>query len=90
MRDYGPASVVRADDHGRALAGVSGAHRRNVTDRLSFPGNMWTLGIIPLYAVGAWLAWRLPTHPQAVRLLVAGTAATVPGAFGHSWPASHS
>jgi signal transduction histidine kinase len=51
-------------------------------DLLSFPGNMWTLGIIPLYAVGAWLAWRLPTHPQAVRLLVAGTAATVSGAFG--------
>ena len=41
MRDYGPASVVRADDHGRALAGVSGAHRRNVTDRLSFPGSPW-------------------------------------------------
>ena len=51
-------------------------------DLLSFPGNMWTLGIIPLYAVGAWLAWRQPTHPQAVRLLVAGTAATVSGAFG--------
>jgi signal transduction histidine kinase len=44
--------------------------------------SLWTLIIIPLYAVGAWLAWRLPTHPQAVRLLVAGTAASVASAFG--------
>jgi signal transduction histidine kinase len=44
--------------------------------------DVWTLVVIPLYAVGAWLAWRLPTHPQAVRLLVAGTAAMVGEAFG--------
>ena len=37
--------------------------------------------IIPMYAVGAWLTWRLPTHPQAVRLLVCGTAIVV------GWPA---
>jgi signal transduction histidine kinase len=51
-------------------------------DLLSFPSNMWTLIVIPLYAVGAWLAWRLPTHPQAVRLLVAGTAASATLAYG--------
>jgi signal transduction histidine kinase len=33
--------------------------------------------IIPMYAVGAWLTWRLPKHPQAVRLLVCGTAIAV-------------
>jgi hypothetical protein len=33
--------------------------------------------IIPMYAVGAWLTWRLPKHPQAVRLLVCGTAIVV-------------
>jgi signal transduction histidine kinase len=36
-----------------------------------------TLIIIPVYAVGAWLTWRLPKHPQAVRLLVCGTAIVV-------------
>jgi signal transduction histidine kinase len=36
-----------------------------------------TLIIIPMYAVGAWLTWRLPKHPQAVRLLVCGTAIVV-------------
>src|SRR4029450_7447546 len=55
-------------------------------DLLSFPGNMWTLGIIPLYAVGAWLTWRLPTHPQAVRLLVAGTGAVASGVLGGLTP----
>jgi signal transduction histidine kinase len=33
--------------------------------------------VIPVYAVGAWLTWRLPTHPQPVRLLVCGTAIAV-------------
>jgi signal transduction histidine kinase len=51
-------------------------------DLLSFPSNMWVFIVIPLYAVGAWLAWRLPTHPQAVRLLVAGTAASATLAYG--------
>jgi signal transduction histidine kinase len=36
-----------------------------------------TLIIIPMYAIGAWLTWRLPKHPQAVRLLVCGTAIVV-------------
>src|SRR5215218_6182165 len=35
------------------------------------------LMVIPMYAAGAWLTWRLPTHPQAVRLLVCGTAMVV-------------
>jgi signal transduction histidine kinase len=35
------------------------------------------LVVIPMYAVGAWLTWRLPKHPQAVRLLVCGTAIVV-------------
>jgi signal transduction histidine kinase len=51
-------------------------------DLLSFPGDIWLLVIIPLYAVGAWLAWRLPTHPQAVRLLVSGTAMIATEAIG--------
>jgi signal transduction histidine kinase len=44
--------------------------------------------IIPMYAVGAWLTWRLPTHPQAVRLLVCGTAIVVgmAGWVGEWWP----
>jgi signal transduction histidine kinase len=33
--------------------------------------------VIPMYAVGAWLTWRLPKHPQPVRLLVCGTAYVV-------------
>ncbi|HEY6684805.1 MAG TPA: sensor histidine kinase [Propionibacteriaceae bacterium] len=33
--------------------------------------------VIPVYAVGAWLTWRLPKHPQPVRLLVCGTAIVV-------------
>jgi signal transduction histidine kinase len=44
--------------------------------------------IIPMYAVGAWLTWRLPKHPQAVRLLVCGTAIVVAmaGWVGERWP----
>ena len=43
---------------------------------------VWILIVVPLYAVGVWLTWRLPTHPQPVRLLVSGTAFVVNGAFG--------
>ena len=43
---------------------------------------VWILIVIPMYAVGAWLTWRLPTHPQPVRLLVSGTAFVASGAFG--------
>ena len=49
---------------------------------LSLSGALWILIVVPLYAVGAWLTWRLPTHPQPVRLLVSGTAFVVGGAFG--------
>ena len=38
--------------------------------------------VIPMYAVGAWLTWRLPKHPQAVRLLVCGTAIVAVGMAG--------
>jgi signal transduction histidine kinase len=43
---------------------------------------VWILIVIPLFAVGAWLTWRLPNHPQAVRLLVGGTASMATGALG--------
>src|SRR4029078_11192071 len=43
---------------------------------------VWILIVIPMYAVGAWLTWRLPTHPQPVRLLVSGTGFVAAGAFG--------
>lgn len=43
---------------------------------------VWILIVVPLYAVGAWLTWRLPTHPQPVRLLVGGTAFLTMGALG--------
>jgi signal transduction histidine kinase len=43
---------------------------------------VWILIVVPLYAVGVWLTWRLPTHPQPVRLLVSGTAFVANGAFG--------
>jgi signal transduction histidine kinase len=49
---------------------------------LSLSDSVWILIVIPMYAVGAWLTWRLPTHPQPVRLLVSGTAFVVGGAFG--------
>jgi signal transduction histidine kinase len=47
----------------------------------SLSGFAWILVFIPMYAVGAWLTWRLPTHPQPVRLLVAGTALLAGNAF---------
>jgi len=40
----------------------------------SLSGFVWILIFTPMYAVGAWLTWRLPGHPQAVRVLVSGTA----------------
>src|SRR5262245_48304811 len=49
---------------------------------LSFSDLVWILIVIPMYVVGAWLTWRLPTHPQPIRLLVAGTAFVATGAFG--------
>ncbi len=49
---------------------------------LSLSESVWILIVIPMYAVGAWLTWRLPTHPQPVRLLVSGTAFVATGAFG--------
>jgi hypothetical protein len=49
---------------------------------MSFSDLVWILIAIPMYAVGAWLTWRLPTHPQPVRLLVSGTAFIATGAFG--------
>ncbi|MGH3339919.1 MAG: hypothetical protein ACRDPL_13990, partial [Propionibacteriaceae bacterium] len=51
-------------------------------DGPSFSDLVWTLLVIPMYAVGAWLTWRLPTHPQPVRLLVAGTAFLATDTFG--------
>jgi signal transduction histidine kinase len=43
--------------------------------------------VIPMYAVGAWLTWRLPEHPQPARLLVCGTAVAVGLAgFVGEWP----
>jgi hypothetical protein len=90
MRDYGPASVVRADDHGRALAGVSGAHRRNVTDRLSFPGNMWTLIVIPCMRWAHGLHGGYRSIPKRFGYSSPGPRLRRPRRFGHSWPASHS
>jgi signal transduction histidine kinase len=49
---------------------------------LSLSGLIWILTLIPMYAVGAWLTWRLPRHPQSVRLLVAGTALLASEALG--------
>jgi signal transduction histidine kinase len=46
------------------------------------------LVVIPMYVVGAWLTWRLPKHPQPVRLLVCGTAIVVglAGWVVDEWP----
>ena len=44
-------------------------------------GFAWIFIFIPMYAVGVWLTCRLPTHPQPVRLLVAGTALLTGDAF---------
>ena len=49
---------------------------------MSLSDLVWILIVVPMYAVGAWLTWRLPTHPQPVRLLVSGTAFVATGAFG--------
>ena len=51
-------------------------------DGPSFDNLVWILLVIPLYAVGAWLTWRLPRHPQPVRLLIGGTGAVASGALG--------
>src|SRR5215212_4014457 len=51
-------------------------------DGPSFDNFVWTLLVIPMYAVGVWLTWRLPRHPQPVRLLVGGTSAVASGALG--------
>jgi signal transduction histidine kinase len=51
-------------------------------DGPSFSSVVWTLLVIPMYAVGAWLTWRLPRHPQPVRLLLGGTCAVASGALG--------
>ncbi|HEY6688298.1 MAG TPA: sensor histidine kinase [Propionibacteriaceae bacterium] len=51
-------------------------------DGLSFSNLVWTFFVIPMYAVGAWLTWRLPAHLQPVRLLLAGTAFGATEAFG--------
>jgi hypothetical protein len=48
----------------------------------SLSGLVWILIFTPMYAVGAWLTWRLPTHPQPVRLLVCGTALLAGEALG--------
>ena len=52
-----------------------------ITEAMSPSPSRWDLVailmVIPMYAAGAWLTWRLPTHPQAVRLLVCGTAMVV-------------
>jgi signal transduction histidine kinase len=50
-------------------------------DGPSFTDLVWVLLIVPMYAVGAWLTWRLPTHPQPIRLLVGGTASMATGAL---------
>jgi len=65
-----------------ALTTVGGIVWELITQAMSPYGpSRWdlvaTLIIIPVYAVGAWLTWRLPKHPQAVRLLVCGTAIVV-------------
>ena len=36
-------------------------------DGPSFTDLVWVLLVVPMYAVGAWLTWRLPTHPQPIR-----------------------
>ena len=51
-------------------------------DGPSFDNFVWTLLVIPMFAVGVWLTWRLPRHPQPVRLLVGGTGAVASGALG--------
>ena len=61
-----------------------------ITEAMSDPSR-WDLVailvVIPMYAVGAWLTWRLPEHPQPVRLLVCGTAVAVGLAgFVGEWP----
>jgi signal transduction histidine kinase len=47
----------------------------------SLSGLVWILIYIPMYLVGAWLTSRLPSHPQPLRLLVAGTAFLAATAF---------
>jgi signal transduction histidine kinase len=49
---------------------------------LSLSDLVWILLVIPMYAVGAWLTWRLPGHPQPLRLLVCATAVSVTDAVG--------
>ena len=58
-------------------------HRGDVSGRpVTLGSGVRFSSVIPMYAVGAWLTWRLPKHPQPVRLLVCGTAIVRSG-----WPA---
>ena len=59
----------------RLFAEVMSRQRPSLSDLV------WTLIVVPMYVVGAWLTWRLPMHPQAVRLLVSGTAFIANEAF---------
>ena len=47
----------------------------------SLSGLAWIVIYIPMYVVGVWLTWRLPSHPQPLRLLVGGTAFLAAEAF---------
>jgi signal transduction histidine kinase len=76
--DHRRVSTARLRWYAMTIVGGFFLAYQLLTDAMSPDGpSLWTLSVIPLYAVGAWLAWRLPTHPQAVRLLVAGTASLV-------------
>ena len=63
-----------------------------IAEAMSYGPSRWDLVailiVIPMYVVGAWLTWRLPKHPQPVRLLVCGTAMAVglAGWVVDEWP----
>ena len=66
------------------------AHRGNVPSGPVLSRPVWILIFVPMYAVGAWLTWRLPTHPQAGS--VARRRDRIPGERGvrvaHGQPAT--
>jgi signal transduction histidine kinase len=50
--------------------------------------DLWILSYVPMYVLGVWLTSRLPSHPQPLRLLVAGTALIAAAAI-QSFMVSH-
>ena len=77
--DHGRVTIARLRLYALTTVGGLSIAYRLLAEVMSPQGPslsdlVWVLLVIPMFVVGAWLTCRLPMHPQAVRLLVSGTA----------------